>query len=135
MTDVERLIHRGLELRCSIDGLKKQLEAVNREVAALAEFPEGKATAYVCGEGCRARVSLREYEKWDQERLGDARRLLGEELFGSLFRRVWEPVSRREVQGFLKHGPHELRAVVQAAREARVTPQVVYELNAGGVGE
>ena len=135
MNNVERLIHKGLQLRCSIDSLKKELEAVNRDVAALAEFPEGKATAYVCGEGCRARVSLREYEKWDQARLGDARRLLGEELFGSLFRSVWEPVSRREVQGFLRHGPQELRAVVQAAREARTAPLVVYELNAGGVGE
>ena len=135
MNDVEHLIHKGLELRCSIDSLKKELEAVNRDVAALAEFPEGKATAYVCGEGCRARVSLREYEKWDQGKLDDARRLLGEDLFGTLFRRVWEPVSRREVQGFLRHGPRELRAVVLAAREARTTPLVAYELNAGGTGE
>ena len=131
----DKLNSRGLELRCSIDSLKKQLEDVNRQIIEAADFPEGKSTAWVLGKGCRARVVNRVYEKWDQHKLDEARRILGEQAFDRLFRAVWEPVSRREVQGFLRHGPQELRAVVQAAREARTAPLVVYELNAGGVGD
>ena len=45
--DTDKLIRRGLELRCSIDTLKKQLDDVNRQIVEAAEFPEGRNTAWV----------------------------------------------------------------------------------------
>lgn len=129
--DTDKLIRRGLELRCSIDTLRKQLDEVNRQIVEAAEFPEGRNTAWVLGKGCRARVLNRVYEKWDQRKLDEARRTLGEESFRELFRAVWEPVSRRDVQDFLSRAPENEREALLAALEAKSTPQVSYELKGG----
>ena len=131
--DTDKLIRRGLELRCSIDSLKKQLEDVNRQIVELAEFPEGRNTAWVQGKGCRARVVNRIYEKWDQHKLDDARRILGEQAFGELFRSVWEPVSRREVQGFLARASSDERDALMDALDAKASPMVSYEVKGGGL--
>ena len=129
--DTDKLIRRGLELRCSIDSLKKQLEDVNRQIIEAADFPEGKSTAWVQGKGCRARVVNRVYEKWDQRKLDEARAALGEEAFRELFRAVWEPVSRRDVQDFLARAPENERDALLAALDSKTTPQVSYELRGG----
>ena len=129
--DTDKLIRRGLELRCSIDTLRKQLDDVNRQIVEAAEFPEGKNTAWVQGKGCRARVLNRVYEKWDQRKLDEARDALGEEAFRELFRAVWEPVSRRDVQDFLAHAPENERDALLAALDSKTTPQVSYELQGG----
>lgn len=131
--DTDKLIRRGLELRCSIDSLKKQLEEVNRQIVEAAEFPEGRSTAWVQGKGCRARVVNRVYEKWDQHKLDAARRVLGSDAFDSLFRAVWEPVSRRDVQGFLAHAPEHERDALLAALDAKTSPMVSYEVKGGGL--
>ena len=131
--DTDKLIRRGLELRCSIDSLKKQLEDVNRQIIEAAEFPEGKSTAWVQGKGCRARVVNRVYEKWDQHKLDEARRILGEQAFDRLFHAVWEPVSRREVQGFLSHATGEEREALLEALDAKTSPMVSYEVKGGGL--
>ena len=129
--DTDKLIRRGLELRCSIDALKKQLDEVNRQIVEVAEFPEGRSTAWVLGKGCRARVVNRVYEKWDQKKLDEARRALGEEAFRELFRQVWEPVSRREVQDFLASADDSRRNALLAALDAKTSPQVSYEVKGG----
>ena len=131
--DNDKLIRRGLELRCSIDALKKQLEEVNRQIVEAAEFPEGRSTAWVLGHNCRARVVNRVYEKWDQDKLDDARRTLGDEAFGHLFRRVWEPVSRKDVQGFLARADETDREAVLRALDAKTSPLVSYEVKGGGL--
>ena len=131
--DTDKLIRRGLELRCSIDSLKKQLEEVNRQIIDAAEFPEGKNTAWVLGKGCRARVVNRVYEKWDQDKLDHARQVLGGEDFNRLFRAVWEPVSRRDVQGFLGRAGDEQREALLDALDAKTSPMVSYEVKGGGL--
>ena len=129
--DTDKLIRRGLELRCSIDTLRKQLDDVNRQIVEAAEFPEGRNTAWVQGRDCRARVMNRVYEKWDQRKLDEARDALGEEAFRQLFRAVWEPVSRRDVQDFLARAPENERDALLAALDSKTTPQVSYELRGG----
>ncbi len=129
--DSDKLIRRGLELRCSIDSLKKQLDEVNRQIAEMAEFPEGRSTAWVLGKGCRARVVRRVYEKWDQRKLDEARRTLGEGTFGELFRSVWEPVSRRTVQDFLARADDTDRDALLDALDAKTAPMVSYEVKGG----
>ena len=131
--DNDKLIRRGLELRCSIDALKKQLEDVNRQIVEAADFPEGKNTAWVLGKGCRARVVNRVYEKWDQNKLDAARRILGEEAFDALFRPVWEPVSRRDVQNFLARAADSEREALLDALDAKSSPLVSYEVKGGGL--
>ena len=131
--DTDKLIRRGLELRCSIDSLKKQLEDVNRQIIEAADFPEGKSTAWVQGKGCRARVVNRVYEKCEQHKLDEARRILGEQAFDRLFHAVWEPVSRREVQGFLSHAADEEREALLDALDAKTSPMVSYEVKGGGL--
>ena len=129
--DTDKLIRRGLELRCSIDTLRKQLDDVNRQIVEAAEFPEGRNTAWVQGRDCRARVMNRVYEKWDQRKLDEARATLGEEAFRELFRAVWEPVSRREVQDFLASAEGSRRDALLAALDAKTSPQVSYEVKGG----
>lgn len=125
--DIDHLISRGAELRSAMDTLRKELEAVNGEIASLAEFPEGRSTAYVTGREWRARVVRRVKETWDQGRLDKARAELGDELFLSLFRAEWTPVSRREVQGFLGYAPEGQRRHIREALSARTFPYVTCE--------
>ncbi len=131
--DTDKLIRRGLELRCSIDSLKKQLEDVNRQIIEAAEFPEGRSTAWVQGRGCRARVVNRVHEKWDQDKLDSARRVLGDEEFERLFRAVWEPVSRRDVQSWLGRASDTQRDALLDALDSRTSPVVSYEVKGGGL--
>lgn len=124
--NIDRLIEKGMKLRCAVDTLKRELDSVNRDIVALAEFPEGKNTAWVLGSCGKARVVNRVYDKWDQARLDEIRGIMGEDAFGVLFRRVWEPVSRREVQGFLSHGPAEYAELLRGALSTKVTPAVSF---------
>lgn len=123
---IDTLIKKGMELRCAVDSLKAQLDDINRQIADMAVFADGRNTAWVCGTEYKARVVNRVYEKWDQALLNEARSAMGEETFALLFKQVWEPVSRRDVQGFLTHGPAELAARLREARSEKVTASVSF---------
>ena len=125
--DTDGLIRTGMRLRAQIAALKVELEAVNLALARRARFAPGKATAYVEGEGCRARVVARSYEKWDQTKLNAARAAMGDGAFLHLFKYVWEPVSKRSLSGFLDNAPREQTALVRAALSTRTIPVVTFE--------
>ena len=128
--DANGLIRHGMQLRAQIAALKGELEEVNLALASQAQFEPGKATAYVEGDGCRARVVARSYEKWDQGKLNAARAAMGDRAFMSLFKYVWEPVSRRSLSGFLDNAPGEQVALVRAALTTRTVPVVTFEEDA-----
>ena len=125
--DASGLIRNGIRLREQIAALKAELEEVNQALARQARFAPGRATAYVEGQGCRARVVARSYEKWDQDKLNAARAVLGDGAFLALFRYVWEPVSRRSLTGFLDSAPDGQAALVRAALTTRTVPVVIFE--------
>ena len=124
--DIDAIIREGVELRCTVDALKARLDEVNRQLAEMAVFPEGRNTAWICGSEYKARVVNRVYEKWDQSLLDEAREAMGHETFALLFKQVWEPVSRRDVQGFLAHGPVEFAEKLRGALSTKVTPAVSF---------
>ena len=125
--DPSGLIKNGIRLRAQIAALKAELEAVTLALARQARFAPGKATAYVEGDGCRARVVARSYEMWDQDKLNAARAAMGDNAFLSLFKYVWEPVSKRTLSGFLDNAPLEQSALVRAALRTRTVPVVTFE--------
>ena len=95
--------------------IEEKLRGLAEAISAAAVFPEGCGTGTVEDETFDVRVIRRETFKWDQQKLGEARRVLGEETFLRLFRPEWKHCSKRRVEDFFAFRPPELTACVSAA--------------------
>jgi hypothetical protein len=73
-------------------------------------------------------VRLHDNVSWDQERVGAFREVLPGEKFEQLFRMVYEPTSKKQIDGFMDHADPELAAGLRACMSIRPgAPQVSYE--------
>lgn len=122
------LVREGSAIKAQIDVSQARLKEINARLAEIAEYKPGAKTGMVIGSGVQAKVQLKEYEKWDQEKLEQARALLGDELFFRLFRWEFSPRSKRELDGFLGFAPeNHRRAVLDALTVKPGAPYVTYE--------
>ena len=125
---VESLIREGAALKREIDEKMARFRGINFLLAERAEFKEGRKTGSLTGGGYEVKVRLSENITWDQERIAAFRRCLPEEKFAELFRMVYEPTSKKVIDGFLAHADKDLARGLEWCRSVRGgSPHLTYE--------
>jgi hypothetical protein len=128
LSGVESLIREGAALKDEIDGKTARLRQIHMRLAESARFENGKKTAVLFGAGHRVKVRLYENIAWDQEKILKFREYVPEEKFGELFKAVYEPTSRKEIDGFVAHADRELSNGLKWCMSVKPgAPQVTYE--------
>ncbi len=126
-TYLEELIREGAGLKIQLDEITAKLREVNRKLEGLADF-NGKKTAYLVGGGFKVTVQKRENVKWLQDRILQLKANIPHDLFTSLFKISYEPISKKTIDEFLQHGDHDLAQGVVWCREISPgAPQVTFE--------
>ncbi len=105
---LESLIREGAELKADIECKTARLREINSALAERATFEGGQKTAHLAGAGYHVTVRLNENVIWDQGRILKFREYLPEEKFVQLFKAVYEPVSKKEIDGFIAHADADL---------------------------
>jgi hypothetical protein len=125
---LEFLIMEGARLKGEIDAALGRLRKINVQLAESARFEGGKKTAYINGAGYKVKVSLVENTSWDQEKLRKLKEFMPDGKFAELFKTVYEPTSKKEIDGFLAHGDPDFANGVRWCMSVKPgSPQVSYE--------
>jgi len=125
---VEALIREGARLKREIDAAQARLRKINIRLMESAGFENGRQTAYLVGAGYRVKIRLQENISWDQEKLLKVRNYLPEGKFGELFKAVYEPASKKTIDGFIAHADADLAERVKWCMSVKSgAPQVRYE--------
>lgn len=127
-TEAVELIREGAYLKEQIDALNTRRQEVETRLAELAEFPAGKMTSQPLeGAGYKVKVTKKEYPKWDDEKLEQARATVGDGRFFAVFKWKFTPRSKKDLDAFLAHGDPQVTAPVRAALTVTEgKPQVTY---------
>ena len=122
------LIREGAEIKAEIDEKSERLREINARLTSLAKFPQGKKTATLDGAGIRAKVQLKDYVKFDQEKLALARHEMGDDAFFKAFGWTFKPRSQKDLDGLLTYGKPEHVILIRAAMTITAgAPAVTYE--------
>lgn len=122
------LIREGVELKGQIDDATARLRDINRRLAEMASFPEGKNTAHLEGAGFEVTIQKKEYTKYDQGKLDAARKAMGNELFLKPFTYEFKPRSKKELDAFMAYGDADQVAMIREAMTiTEGAPQVTYK--------
>ncbi len=125
---IDSLILEGVALKIEIDSKTARLRLIHLRLAESARFENGKKTAVLSGAGYRVKVRLYENIAWDQEKILKFREYVPEEKFAELFKAVYEPTSRKEIDGFIAHADRELSNGLKWCMSVKPgAPQVAYE--------
>jgi hypothetical protein len=125
---IESLIREGARLKGEIDAAQARLRKISLKLCESAGFENGRQTAYLFGAGYRVKVRLQENIAWDQERLLKLGEYLPEGKFDELFKTVYEPTSKRTIDGFIAHADADLVDGVKWCMSVKPgAPQVTYE--------
>ena len=125
---IESLILEGARLKGEIECAQARLRKINQKLADGARFEDGKQTACLLGAGYKVKVRLQENIAWDQEKLLQLREFLPGDKFGELFRVVYEPTSKKAIDGFIAHGAPDLADGVKWCMRVKPgVPHVTYE--------
>ena len=128
MSNLGALLSEGMKLKLRIDADKARLAEINKEIEALAQFPEGKSTAHLAAGGFRATVQRKSTVKWDQAKLAKAMNAIGTEAFRKIFTYEFKPVGKKQLDAFLEFGNEaEVTAVKDAMTVTQGAPSVKYE--------
>lgn len=114
MQDLSTLVREHHEIKAQIDELKTRLAEVSDAIAKQAVFPEGKNTASASVNGWKVKVQRKMTYSWDQNKLNNARLLLGDETYLRLFRYEWKH-NKKALDGFLANAPEAQKRPVEDA--------------------
>ena len=125
---VESLIREGAALKREIDAKTARLRSINQFLAESAPFKSGAKTACLIGGGYKVTIRLHENIAWDQEKIGAFRKYLPEEKFVELFRMIYEPTSKKAIDGFIAHADKDLSNGLKWCMSVKPgAPQLKYE--------
>lgn len=126
LDDIAGLVDQAAELKEIIAGHTEDLRLINQALAEKAEFKAGSKTGHIAGRHYAAKVQLKEYVKWDQAALAEARRQMGDAEFFKIFKWTFEPQSAKALSGALEFGRHG--ALIEAARTISPgSPCIIFE--------
>jgi len=125
---IDSLILEGAALKNEIDSKTARLRLIHLRLAESARFENGKKTAVLFGAGYKVKVRLYENIAWDQEKILKFREYVPGEKFGELFKAVYEPTSRKAIDGFIAHAERELSNGLKWCMSVKPgAPQLTYE--------
>ena len=126
--DVEFLILEGAALKCEISRKIERLRQINLMLAESARFENGRKTARLAGGGYKVEVRLLENIAWDQKKLVKLRGYLPEDRFRQIFNMIYEPTSRRAIDGFITYAEADFSNALRGCMSVKPgAPQVTYE--------
>ena len=122
------LIREGAAIKAEIDEKSERLREIHARLTTLAKFPQGKKTATLDGAGIRVKIQLKDYVKFDQEKLALARHTMGDDAFFKAFGWTFKPRSQKDLDGLITYGKPEHVALVRDAMTITAgAPSVTYE--------
>ncbi len=125
---LEALIVEGATLKGEIDAKAARLRRINQLLAECAIFRRGEKSAYHRAGGYKVRIRLHEIITWDQEKIAAFRKYVPAEKFFELFKMIYEPTSKKAIDGFIDHGDKELAAGLKWCMSVKPgAPQLKYE--------
>lgn len=121
------LIREAAALEAEIKAKTEKLKELKLKLAALAEFKPGSKTGHLVGGGCKVKVQVKEYVKWDQDKLSQVRSF-NPAKFAEVFKAEFKPISKKTLDGFLEHGNRNMADGVRWAMTVTPgAPQVTFE--------
>ncbi len=127
MMNVETMLQEGARLKAEIAAATERLRQINQAVAGAAQFKDGAKTGHVVAGGVRAKVSLRDNVRWDQERLLQLRQFCPE-AFERAFKAEFKPASAKGLQEAMAMDAGFAEGVEWARTVSPGAPQVDYEI-------
>jgi hypothetical protein len=125
---LETLIREGAGLKRELELKTARLRSINLLLAQRARFEEGRKSSVLIAGGYRVRVRLQENITWDQERIATFRKCVEAQKFFELFKMVYEPTSKKAIEGFIAHGDKGLSEGLKWCMSVRPgAPQLAYE--------
>lgn len=125
---LEALIEEGAALKREIEAKTVRLRSINLLLSESAPFESGQKTACLIGGGYKVRIRLHDNITWDQEKIGVFSKYLPEEKFAELFKTIYEPRSKKAIDGFIAHADKDLSAGLKWCMSVTPgAPRLTYE--------
>jgi hypothetical protein len=93
MSNVDELIDKAAILKADITDKTKILHALQEQIEALLEWPDKQASLTAFGRAFKAKIVTKTAVKWDQEKLDELRKTMGDDDFFTLFSFEYKPVN------------------------------------------
>lgn len=110
---MKELCAEYLQNKLTIDSLQKR----NREIASMMEEKavfNGKSTGHVSVDGYKVTLTRRMNITWNQDKLNNARVLLGDEEFSKVFTYEFGPRSKAVLDTYLELNPQNQQLILDA---------------------
>jgi len=121
---MDQLLEEAYSLKREIDAKTTRLREINRQIAEQVEF-DGKKSCWITGQHVKAKITLRDNVKWDQQRLVKVRDQF--QHFTDAFKAEYKPISSKALEVACVN-PDFAKAIEWARTITSGAPSVTYEL-------
>ena len=126
--ELVELIQTGAKLKTELDAIQAKLRDINQEIFEKTTFTDGKNTVNSRAGNITAKIQRKETYAWDQAKLDEARRIIGDAKFMDVFAFKWQAASKKKLDGFLKFAAPKEKKPVMDALTIKPSYSVSYEV-------